>query len=158
PASRVSGIVLGADGPVANLNIQLFPAGIDEMVAESAATAVTDAAGRFTFLGVPQGNYTLKAQKNARPGAGGPLVTSIVRGADGQTSMMTYVTGSTQTLLNGVPTDFTIGAGADTMWAQVPVSVGDQDVTGLGVTLRQGLRASGRIVFEGSAAPPTADV
>jgi hypothetical protein len=44
-----------------------------------------------------------------------------------------------------------------TLWASMPVSVGEGDLTGLSVVLRQGLRVSGRVEFDGSAERPAAD-
>ncbi len=44
-----------------------------------------------------------------------------------------------------------------TMWATVPVAVGDADMTGVNIVLRTGLRVSGRVEFEGSADKPTPD-
>jgi hypothetical protein len=42
------------------------------------------------------------------------------------------------------------------LWADVPVSVSDTDITGLNVTLRPGARISGRVAFDGTTAqPPT---
>jgi hypothetical protein len=41
-----------------------------------------------------------------------------------------------------------------TLWASLPVSVGDENLSGLTVTLRPGARISGRLQFEGSAPVP----
>jgi hypothetical protein len=38
------------------------------------------------------------------------------------------------------------------LWAEVPVSVGDTDISGLSVTLRPGARISGRVAFDGTTA------
>ena len=48
-----------------------------------------------------------------------------------------------------IPTD-------PTFWAEGPGSVGDSDATGVAVSLRTGLRISGRVEFVGTAAKPTA--
>jgi hypothetical protein len=50
------------------------------------------------------------------------------------------------------------GANAPTLWADLPVSVGDVDVNGLIVPLQAGARVSGRLVFAGSPAPTTAEM
>jgi len=42
------------------------------------------------------------------------------------------------------------------LWASVPVSVGDRDVTGVAVTLAPGARLSGHLEFDGTATAPTA--
>jgi hypothetical protein len=44
-----------------------------------------------------------------------------------------------------------------TLWADVPLSVGESDITGLQVHLQRGLRITGRIEFEGSGRRPTAE-
>jgi len=41
-----------------------------------------------------------------------------------------------------------------TYWAQVPVSVGDSDLSGVSVVLATGLRLRGRVDFQGSSARP----
>jgi len=43
---------------------------------------------------------------------------------------------------------------APTLWARQPVSVGDRDVAGLSLQLREGARVLGRLEFEGTAAAP----
>ena len=45
--------------------------------------------------------------------------------------------------------------GEPTLWATVPVSVGDTDVSGMSVVLSTGLRVSGRVEFEGAADKPS---
>jgi protocatechuate 3,4-dioxygenase beta subunit len=45
--------------------------------------------------------------------------------------------------------------GATALWADVPLTVGDRDVTGVGVLLQPGFRISGRFEFEGSRERPT---
>jgi hypothetical protein len=42
-----------------------------------------------------------------------------------------------------------------TLFADVPVSVADRDLSDLAVTFREGARVSGKIAFDGAAAPPT---
>ena len=44
-----------------------------------------------------------------------------------------------------------------TWWANAPVTVGDREVSGLSVTLRQGTRLSGRLEFDGAAERPAED-
>jgi hypothetical protein len=44
-----------------------------------------------------------------------------------------------------------------TLWAAAPVTVGETDVTGVGVALSAGARLTGRVEFEGSAQPPPAE-
>jgi protocatechuate 3,4-dioxygenase beta subunit len=62
--TRVSGQLLGPGGPQANTAVHLVPAfAAHQMLERTHETAVTttNAAGAFTFLGVPPGQYVLKA-------------------------------------------------------------------------------------------------
>jgi hypothetical protein len=43
------------------------------------------------------------------------------------------------------------------LWARIPLVVSDADVTGIAVTLQPASRMSGRVIFEGTRPPPTAD-
>jgi hypothetical protein len=66
PTARVSGIVTGPDGPLMT-NLTLVPSG-EELSTDAGletATSVSDTSGRFTFLGVPAGQYVLRVLKNA---------------------------------------------------------------------------------------------
>ena len=56
-------------------------------------------------------------------------------------------------IINGMPS----ANAAPTYWARLPVSVGAADVAGLAVTLRPGVRVSGRLEFDGSAPRPVPD-
>ena len=61
PATLVSGVVMGLEGPLASTVVRLVPEYAKEFAGdlqglETAAT-VTDAAGRFLFVGVPVGQY-----------------------------------------------------------------------------------------------------
>ena len=74
PTVRISGIVTGPDGPVMT-NLALLPSG-DELAGDAGlelATSVSGANGRFTFLGVPSGQYLLRVMKRAPAAA--PLAT-----------------------------------------------------------------------------------
>lgn len=155
PSMRVSGVVMGPDGPVRNLGVRLLPVGADDFTSDTqveAASSVSDANGVFTFLGITPGAYTLKVLRIPRP--------LPVAGARGGSSMV-EVTGP-----GGVVLGMSSGAGPagipappplppdHTLWASQAVSVSDRDISGLVVTLRTGARLSGRIVFEGDAEKP----
>jgi len=76
PSARVSGSIRGADGPI-SIGLSLTPAADDGATGTviETATTVSDAAGRFTFLGVPAGQYHLrvaKAPQGASRGGGAP--------------------------------------------------------------------------------------
>jgi hypothetical protein len=62
PAFRVSGIVDGPPDALTYLTVRLLPAGLESLgQGAEAATALVDAQGRFSFLNVPAGAYTIDA-------------------------------------------------------------------------------------------------
>lgn len=65
PAVRVSGRLVGPSGPLARHALRLTPATTGDLVPYSpfsSATTMSDAAGKFTFLGVPPGPHLLKIE------------------------------------------------------------------------------------------------
>src|SRR5262249_25633444 len=66
---RVSGTIVGPDGPSSGLQVHLVSADPDQGLVETApddvATSSTDGQGRFTFLGVPRGQYQIKVTRQA---------------------------------------------------------------------------------------------
>ena len=62
PASRVSGVVHGPPEALQFLTVRLLPPGLENLgQGAETATAFVDGSGRFTFLYVPAGTYTLDA-------------------------------------------------------------------------------------------------
>ena len=79
-AYRISGVALGPDGPVPSLGLRLQPAFVSQLQSDSNYdTAVTATAGdgRFSFLGVPPGQY-----RDPRPAHTATAGSSGVRGPD----------------------------------------------------------------------------
>ena len=116
PAFRVSGVVTGPSGPIANLAVRLIPpnaADTRDSRPTGVNTALTDSNGAFTFLAVTPGSYTLRAY-------------------------LVVVTESDPTTKE------------QSLWAVQPLTVGDSDVNGVTVTMRPGIRVSGRMEFRGS--------
>jgi hypothetical protein len=146
-ASRVSGTVTGPSGPVPNLALMLTPA-VTSLLSSTffeTATAVTDPAGGFVFLGVPPGQYSLTALRlPARTGGGTPYTTVVQTGGGGTT----FIGGGG----SGPPA---IPDGP-TLWADMTLGVGNTDLTGVNVTLQGGFRVNGRVEFDGAAPRPTA--
>ncbi len=142
-ARTVSGMLLGPDGPVPNMGVRLVPANFDEFTSDSGievATTVTTEQGQFTFLAVPPGAYVIRALRVPRPVL--PAATQAPNGP------MSYVM-QPRTAASTEPT----------LFAQMPIVVGEADLSGLSVPVRNGPRLSGRVEFDGapsnSAAPRT---
>ena len=64
--------------------------------------------------------------------------------------MMTMGSFTPNPELPSVPTE-------PTLWASLPIAVGDADVSGVNVLLRTGIKVSGRVEFEGAAEKPPPD-
>src|SRR4029079_10576390 len=85
PLYRVSGRVTGPSGPSPNIAMRRVEAadGASIMPTARPGTAVSDASGRFMFLGVPRGNYIVQVVEFPRTGGTEglqPSFTSILMG------------------------------------------------------------------------------
>ena len=143
PGVTVDGVVTGPDGPLPNVGVRLAPdfaTDLSNEVTWEAALTISDALGRFTFLGVPAGNYTLRALKVPAPAVpqppGSPGVTPVPPGFVAQPP---------------IPQE-------PTYWANMPIVVRPDGLSNVAVKLETGFRISGRFVFEGSAAKPTPQI
>ena len=153
---RVSGTVSGPEGPVPNIGVRLIPAGMEDFATDlgfESALTLTDPGGAFTFLGVPSGTYTVKVLKMPRPAlpAGASEGSIMVSTGSGGISFGTSV-GSPITAppLPALPTE-------PTLWGTAPLAVGTTNIAGVSITLRTGVRVTGRLEFEGTRQPPTPD-
>lgn len=150
PAVRVSGRLEGWTEPPTFL-LRLLPRGSEQLgFGAEVATTTCEPDGRFTFLNVPDGDYTLIAQASVMdftsgdeskrfpdaPGfpQGGITVGSMV-GAPGLGFLSRH------------------GA-ANPHWARVPVSVGGRDIDDLAVPLRKTVTIRGRVAFAEGVKPP----
>ena len=145
PASSVSGVATGPDGSaVPYLGLRLVPTSLGARSSSAgleAASTVTDAAGRFTFLGVPEGSYTLTGLYVPRADMD-PTTTVVTSG--GTTSITSFAPAETAVIR---PNDATL-------FVEAAVMVGDEDVTDVGLRVRRGLRLVGSVEFEGTTAAP----
>lgn len=148
--TAVSGMLSGLSGPERNFGVRLVPAELENEGQGdgpfTSAVTNTDANGTFLFLGVPSGQYVLKASKV--PNAGATRTVSVVNmggGVVGTVSMMTGPgPGQPRPPLPPDPT----------LWAELPVSVGDDPVSGLALQLREAAALTGHFAFEGGTPPP----
>jgi hypothetical protein len=138
PTVRVSGVVRGPAGPMPNLGVRLSPANADLAADLEGTTAVTRADGTFTFINVPPGSYVIK----------------VFRAAPSE-SMMRSFRGESP---NAPPTPSPPSPAIPALFGEQAVNVGEADVTGVSITMRDGLKVSGRVEFElrtPAAAGPT---
>jgi hypothetical protein len=143
--SQVSGTVTGPNGP-AMVALSLVPE-TDDLVSDfgyETATTVSDAAGRFTFVGVPPGRHQLRGAWLQVPVGG--------TGSRGAPPPPPRAQGSEAPKPPPLPS-----LGGFTYWAAQTVVVGDSDINGLGVTVRNGFRLSGKAEFTGNLPQPAPD-
>jgi hypothetical protein len=145
PTSRVSGTVVGPQGPAVSLGLRLLLTGVDQSASDvgfEVATTVTDAEGAFMFLGVPEGQYSLRALMIPESvGRGMPPPPPPPSGRGGVQVVSARPPAPVEPIL----------------WGRMPVTVGQEDVSGLALTMRAGLRVSGRLQFDGTAPLPPAN-
>jgi hypothetical protein len=150
PGVRVTGRLESRSELPASLLLRLMPIGSERLGPGSeAATTTSDRDGSFTFLNVPEGNYTIVAQaaivevsssdpslRLAEPPGfpGGGISIGSSRGAPG---LSYHVRSGQPSPLSG----------------RAPVSVGATDVTNLTVALSPSVTISGRVVFAEGAPP-----
>ncbi len=141
-AVRISGRVIGADGPVnaAAFSLASVGDGDDTTALWSIPPMVVQPDGRFDFANVPSGRYVLRV-------AWGPNVTS------GPTGMALAFVGNRA---NASPNQGEFGPGAPRKVAVVPMVVGDRDITDLTVSLRDFPVISGRLKMAGDGPLPPA--
>jgi Carboxypeptidase regulatory-like domain len=139
PMARVSGTLSAPTGSAAYIPIKLTR---DSQNADrDAITTMTDDNGRFTFLAVPSGDYTLLALDTPPPVTFfGQFTIVDTKGAE--------VSG-----IAGSESPAKPDATPSTLWASTPLSVGETDVADLAISLRQGFTISGQVEFEGTDRP-----
>lgn len=149
-ATRVSGRVVGAQGPIQASSVRLFPVsdaenGIDFTQIQP---MVVQADGRFDFAPVPPGQYQLVVvHRDVNGATGGPSGLALgFLGARGIPPPSTPVR-------IGGPGPATVDP---LLWADEPVTVGENGVSGLSVALNRSLSVRGRLQYVGAAPQPPA--
>jgi hypothetical protein len=157
----VSGTLTGPDGPIGGLQVRLVPTGSEEMGSDAgfeSATSTSAPDGTFAFLAVPPGQYVLKALRTPRLQVGSAGLGALGAGA----SVIQNAQGGRAVSMGPMTMDMIMPAPAPipteaTLWASVPVSVGESDIAGFNVALRPGYRVSGRAEFDGGSPKPTGE-
>lgn len=139
-AARVSGTVVGLTGTFNAAMLRLRPAGSPLAPATAVLPMVVQPDGRFDFAGVPAGDYVLEvtAPTVVRPGPPTPTSGAALAFVGGRGAIGGNFGQGPQ------PTD-------PLVWARVPVTVVDRDITSLTVPVRPAFRASGTVEWP---APP----
>jgi hypothetical protein len=150
-AVRVAGRVQGPLSDIAGSLLRLMPAGLEELgTGSEAATTFVDAEGRFVFLNVAAGSYTIDARRAVAEltfaSAGSGEVLPAIPGAE-------FSGGSTGSVLSGPP-----GSGynrrsaaiPDLFWTRTPITVGSADIDTVVVPMHRGVVLRGRLIFEGT--------
>lgn len=144
---RVSGTLIGPDGPVPATGVKLLLSGPDDAIEpRAAATTMTDSSGAFTFAAVPGGEYVLRVVRLPRAPAN----------VDEMGHVSTTPSGTvTISRTPAPPADPPVVPPDATLIAQMPLAVGDRDLTDLIVPLAPGPRVTGRVEFEGTIDKPS---
>jgi hypothetical protein len=151
PATSVAGTVVGPDGPVARVGVRLVSSDAQAFTIESTfdtATTVTDSRGRFEFFGVPMGQYAVRVLKIPPPTPRPPVSPAV---------SPVPVPGGTGAAVRLAPYMPPVPEGP-TLWANVPVTVGEAGVADLTVTLQRGVRVAGHFEFDGTQPRPAPEV
>jgi hypothetical protein len=149
PASRVSGTVIAPPEALVFLTLRLLPAGLESLgQGAEAATAFVAADGRFTFLNVPAGAYTLDAPVRHNEfvvATLGRQYFSLPPGRYGWNRETDSIDGFPGLQL--MSTDFRGGAGTGYS-GRSSVTVGSSDIDNVVIQLKPNATMRGRVVAE----------
>jgi hypothetical protein len=131
--ARVTGQATSSDGrPLSGAMIMLMPASRDGGFFMPGGTTRTNASGQFTLNGVAPGDYSLQVRST------GPMMIDAGGGA----------------MMFSMSTD---GSGSaprrEPEFANVPLAVNGEDLSGVVVMTTHGAKVRGRVVFEGGSRP-----
>lgn len=131
--ARVTGQATSSDGrPLSGAMIMLMPASRDGGFFMPGGTTRTNASGQFTLNGIAPGDYSLQVRST------GPMMIDAGGGAM-MFSMSTDANGSAPR--------------REPEFANVPLAVNGEDLSGVVVMTTHGAKARGRVVFEGGSRP-----
>ena len=147
--SRVTGIVMAPDGPAANVGVRLVPAGLDQTAdAMDVAATLTNRDGGFTFPAVPPGPYQLCVLRPPPEPVDLDESTRVRATPGGDVTIGTAVRPATPPPPPPVPPDATL-------YAQMPLAVGETALTDVVVPLSPAPRSAGRVEFDGTSDKPS---
>lgn len=139
--AHVSGTVLDENGqPFSNGTVNILPTGAQSdqqgILAIVAAGFGTrpNPNGMFSISNVAPGQYTLRVRASPRP-------------ANGANAPNAAMADAIRLLGVGAP-------GSPTLWAETVIGVDGRDITDVVLRLQPGMTVTGKIVYDGTAAPP----
>jgi hypothetical protein len=151
PAFRVSGRAVGVPGPTPAMLLRLMPAGSERLgFGSEAATTLIESDGTFTFLNVPDGEYTLLAQSSVMDFFKG---SSDGRLADAPGYSRTSAGVGSLAGAPGLSFLTRLGDSAD-VWGRSTIVVGGHDIADATLELRPAVSIRGRFVFAAGTTPP----
>jgi protocatechuate 3,4-dioxygenase beta subunit len=153
PALNITGRLMGPDGAEAGWGVHLVPGETSDLSSDpDIATSITDQDGTFMFLAVPAGQYVIQTVRVPRPAPtpGGNVTILQTGGGTAVFASSLSTTNSVAPAQPPLPVD-------PTLWTATPISLNNDDVNDLTLTLHNGYKVSGRVEFQGSAEKPTAD-
>jgi hypothetical protein len=154
---RVSGVVDGPPESLRSLTLRLLPQGLENLgFGSEAATALVTPEGRFTFLNVPAGQYTVDAPAQISELSITPAQIGPRRAMPGPpTAPVTGAQIQQTELLPGVTLTHYFSMSANAPYTgRATVTVGNADVTGVVVRMRAFGTMSGRVAIDPRSTPP----
>lgn len=154
PTVTVSGTVVGPPEAVAGLPVRLVPVGHESLgPAGETGLTKTDATGAFTFVNVPEGQYTLMASRSHsgyQMSSPGPSSRLMPPSGDPFVGRMSN---TQMASANGVMFS-TRGAQGIEATGRLRISVGNRALAGLTIPLSPTVSVSGHFEWDGSETPP----
>ncbi len=159
PTVRMTGRIDGPSPIVAGLPLRLLPAGAGDLgMGSEAATTLVASDGRFTFLNVPVGRYTIDARPSSIEYEYPRGLSSTPSTARWAPTPGTPVMSGGSGPLEGAPVGTSYShRRADrnqTTWIRADVEVTDRDLTDVVVPLQHTGRISGRIEWDRTTPAP----
>ena len=141
PLGKVSGVLVGADGLPVRGDVQLIDRSAPMGLGGRGSHA--DKEGRFSFSGIPPGQYTLFAR--ATPKGGKPLEANAREAAEFLAS--TKDEAKRATIAGNL-------AAAAQVWAMTDIAVDGRELNGVQLALQPGMTISGQVLIESASGPP----
>jgi 5-hydroxyisourate hydrolase-like protein (transthyretin family) len=153
-ALRVSGTLVPPPGlaPPTFL-LRLMAVGSETLgFGSESATTMVETGGAFTFLNVPEGQYTLIAQSSttAMNTGNGPARLPMPPGLRAESLSVGAIPGGSMGALS-------VSGNPEATWGRASISVGDANIDHLQIPLQSTAKITVRLVFADGVTPPSVD-